>query len=123
MRKWSAVCASEKCTLYAHCIPLKSDNLIFRLEEFRGLTCFKIAHHPDAKDLWKCNLNHKKFLTRVGHQTNNTEETTPRAYNVQKSHPLYIKLREAYGLQSIQCAKGVGIQKDKVMKNLMKSKW
>ena len=94
--------------MYAHCIHLKSDNLIFHLEEFRGLTCFEIAHHPDSKDLWKCNLNHKKVLTQVGHQTNNTVETTPRAYNVQTSHPLYIKLREAYGLQSIQCAKGVG---------------
>ncbi|KAL3780338.1 hypothetical protein HJC23_008268 [Cyclotella cryptica] len=90
------------------CIPLKSDNLIFRLEEFRGLTCFEIAHHPDAKDLCKCNLNQKKFLTQMGHQTNNTKETIPRAYNVQTSHPLYIKLREVYRPQSIQHAKGVG---------------
>jgi hypothetical protein len=106
IRKWIARCASDKCTLYAHCIPVKSDNLIFRLEQFQGLTCFEIAHHPDTKGLWMCNLNHKKYLSQLGHQTNNTRETFPRAYNLQTSHPLYVKLREAYGLQSIQRGKG-----------------
>ncbi len=106
IRKWIALCASDKCTLYAHCIPLKSDNLIFHLEQFQGLTCFEIAHHPDTKGLWMCNLNHKKYLTQLGHQTNYTRETIPWADKVQTSHPLYVKLREAYGLQPIQRGKG-----------------
>ncbi len=57
-------CTSDGCTLYAHCIVIKSDNVIFQFPEFHGLSCFDIAHHPAAAGLWSCNCNpsHKVIL-------------------------------------------------------------
>ena len=110
--------------MYAHCNVVKSDNVIFRFPEFHGLSCFDIAHHPSAAGLWTSNPNHKVMLGRAqaderndtGSDTERSDESEddkgngrkklPRAYNVNTSHPLYICLRNEYGLNTISRVKG-----------------
>jgi len=124
MRKWIASCTSEGCTLYVHCIVVNSDNVIFLFPEFHGLSCFDIAHHPLAAGLWTSNPNHKTMLGRAQARARNDMECDvehsdqsdddngngrkklPRAYNVNTSHPLYIRLRNEYRLNAISRVKG-----------------
>ena len=54
-RKWLAACSDETCTLVVHQIGIDSDSFICKREEFQGLTCFQIAHHPLIGWLWSCN--------------------------------------------------------------------
>jgi hypothetical protein len=123
-RKWIASCSSEGCTLYAHCIVVKSDNVIFWFPEFHGLSCFDIAHHPLTAGLWTSNPNHKTMLGQTQARARNDMESDvehsgksdddngnerkklPRAYNVNTSHPLYIRLRNEYGLNAVSRVKG-----------------
>ena len=101
---------------------MQSDNIIFRFDEFQNKTCFEIAHSPEAGNLWSCNGDHKVFLTQIGNERRNNELESineeggqdcgnerkvkiPRAFNVRTSHPLYIRLREAYGLSPVSRVK------------------
>jgi hypothetical protein len=62
-KKWIVCCSNDNCMLYAHNIRVASDNFILKHPEFKGLTCFEIAHHhPLTNGLWACNLLHKQFL-------------------------------------------------------------
>ncbi|CAB9525639.1 unknown protein [Seminavis robusta] len=50
------------CKVPAHnCVPASSDREIHNLPQFKGKTCFEIAHSPDGLSLWpiRANLNHK----------------------------------------------------------------
>ncbi len=117
-------CTSGECTLYAHCIVIKSDNIMFRFPEFHGLSCFDIAHQPSAAGLWTSNPNHKVMLGRAqadernktGSDIEQSDESEddkgngrkklPCAYNVNTLHSLYIHLRNEYGRNTISRVKG-----------------
>ena len=120
-RKFIAACTSDECSLYAHCIKVQSDNIIFRFDEFQDKTCFEIAHSPEAENLWTCNGYHKVFLNQMGREKMNNDlknsdkdsdderkPKIPRAYSIRTSHPLYIRLREAYGLSPVSRVKSRG---------------
>ena len=81
------------------------------------MTCFEIAHSPEAKNLWSYNKEHKEFLKQMAQHGIVNDETNelgddassdearqlkiPRAFNVRTSHPLYLRLRDAYGLSPV----------------------
>ena len=110
--------------LYAHCIVIKSNNVIFRFPVFHGLSCFDIGHHPLAVGLWTSNPNHKVMLGRAQadvrndmgsdieqsdeseHDKGNGRKKLPHAYNVNTSRPLHICLRNEYRLNAISRVKG-----------------
>ena len=62
-RKWVVCCSNDDCTLYAHNVRVRSDGVIFKRQEFEGLSCYQIAHHPLMTGLWICNPLHKQFVT------------------------------------------------------------
>ncbi|CAB9517268.1 hypothetical protein SEMRO_845_G209950.1 [Seminavis robusta] len=51
------------CKVPAHnCVPADSPRQIHRLPQFKGKTCFEIAHTPDGLNMWpiRKNLDHKQ---------------------------------------------------------------
>jgi hypothetical protein len=44
----------DMCRVYAHTKESSLDYMIFQIEEFRGLTCFQILHHPKLEGLMDC---------------------------------------------------------------------
>ena len=130
-RKWLCGCDGNGCTLYAHHIRWPSTLFIHNMEPFQGLTCYEICHHPATKGLWKCNPKHAGFVARgsvqkSGQDSNEREmrrelfgeesgiedsnsdvgkvAAVPRAYNPCTGHPVFVTLREKYGLTAIRRA-------------------
>ena len=79
---WSAnhivAYSNESCHQHYHYVPINSNNYIFQVPQFKGMTCFKIAHHKSTDGLWSSNPNFK--------------------YSVMSLHPIYIRLQCKYGL-------------------------
>ncbi len=96
-RKWLTLCSDEACSIFAHHISIESDNFILKRDEFRGLTCYQIAHHPIMNGLWTTNQCSKS--------TNAAElrinKGKPRVREVNTSHAMMLSLRNNYGLGSI----------------------
>jgi len=86
-------CSNESCTLHAHSICVASNNFIFRHPKLIGLTCFKIAHHPNAEDLWKSNS--KFYYTSQNDQSRGRCQVID---SVRTDHSLYYYLHHKYGL-------------------------
>jgi hypothetical protein len=49
-------CTNESCRQHYHCVPVNSNNYIFQIPQFKGMTCFKIAHHKSTYGLWSSTL-------------------------------------------------------------------
>lgn len=96
-RKWLALCSDEACSIVAHHISIESDNLIFKRDEFLGLTCYQIAHHPIMNGLWTTNQCSKSINSaELGNK-----KRKPRVREVNTSHTMFLSLRNNYGLGSI----------------------
>ncbi len=95
-------CMQENCNLQAHSVAVNSDRFIFQIPDFKGMSCFEIAHHPQTTGLWISNPNFK--LKDYGIDTRQKHEK--RAYSVATSHPIYIQLRKCYGLDPKTRTKG-----------------
>lgn len=69
------------CNIDAHASLLPSSNrMIHTLPQFKGLTCFQIAHSPEGMDLWRRGQSLKG------------------SYKLDKKHAMYIELRQKHGL-------------------------
>jgi hypothetical protein len=90
-------CSNDNCRQHFHCVQVESSNYIFEMPQFEGLTCFEIAHHKSTNGLWSSNPNFKYKLRGVKETRKNDEK---RAYSVMTSHPIYLRLRRKYGLES-----------------------
>jgi hypothetical protein len=96
-RKWLASCSNEACSIVAHHICIDSDSFIFKRNEFQGLTCYQIAHHPIMSGLWNPNQSSKS--TNVAELGNNKRKPCVREVNT--SHTMFVSLCNDYGLGSI----------------------
>lgn len=90
-------CSNESCHQHFHCVKINSSNYIFEMTQFEGLTCFEIAHHKSTEGLWSSNPKYK-YKQRGARDMRKKDET--RAYSVMTSHPVYLRLRRKYGLDS-----------------------
>jgi hypothetical protein len=52
-------CTNISCCQHFHCAPVNSNNYIFQMKQFNGMTCFEIAHHKSTEGLWSSNPNFK----------------------------------------------------------------
>eukprot|EP00956_Cyclotella_meneghiniana_P008474 scaffold11429_cov48-Cyclotella_meneghiniana.AAC.4 len=107
-RKNIVGCSHEQCSLHFHSVPLNSDRFIFQMDNFRGLTCYQIAHHRSTVGLWKANpdFQYKQSSRTVSSRRDDTRRCREkRSYSVSTSHPVYIQLRTAYGLDIKQRSK------------------
>ena len=107
--KRSCICSDESCTLYAHYVDVSSSSssFIFQQPEFKGLTCFQIAHHDICKGLWACNIDHKHVINENGDE-DLSKKRRPRAWELKTSHVLFLKIRQLYGLNNISRQRTVG---------------
>jgi len=96
-RKWLASCSDADCSIVAHQISIESDNFIFKRDEFRGLTCYQIAHHPIMNRLWTT----KQCSKSTNADKLGNKKRRPRVREVNTSHIMFIFLRNKYGLGSI----------------------
>ena len=96
-RKWLVSCSDEACSIVAHHICIDSDSFIFKRDEFQGLTCYQIAHHPIVSGLWNPNQSTKSI--NVAELGNNKRK--PRVREVNTIHTMFVSLRNNYGLGSI----------------------
>jgi hypothetical protein len=85
------------CRQHFHCVPVNSNNYIFQMKQFNGMTCFKIAHYKSTEGLWSSNPNFK-YKQRGAQDTRKKDEK--RTYFVMTSHPIYLRLRREYGLDT-----------------------
>ncbi len=101
-RSCVAYCSDESCTLYAHYIDVSStsSSFIFQQPEFKGLTCFQIAHHNMSNGLWACNTDHR-LVINANEDEDLPKKKRPRAWRLQTSHALFSKIRQLYGLNTI----------------------
>ena len=83
------VCTNESCHQHFHCVQVNSNNYIFQMPQFEGMTCFEIAHHKSTVGLWTSNLNFK-YKQRGVHDTRKKNEK--RAYSVMTLHHIYTLL-------------------------------
>ena len=75
-------CAFPDCTLVCHVVRSSSNKrMIFDLPQFKDLNCFEIAHKLERDGLFSCHPDAVK--QKVG---------------VRTSHPVWLKLRELYGM-------------------------
>ena len=82
-------CTNKSCHQHFHCVQVNSNNYIFQMPQFKGMTCFEIAHHKSTVGLWTSNLNFK-YKQRGAHDMRKKNEK--HAYSVMTSHPIYIHL-------------------------------
>ena len=82
-------CSNKSCRQHFHCVHVNSNNYIFQMPQFEGMTCFEIAHHKSTVGLWTSNPNYK-YKQRGARDTRKKNEK--RAYSVMTSHPIYIHL-------------------------------
>ncbi len=78
-----------KCRITAHPTIPKKQRHIHSIDDFKGLTCFQIAHTQKGFEVWK----------------RNTDNTSGRAYNPQMTHPICQQVRGLHGLQAKQARK------------------
>ena len=52
-------CTNESCRQHYHCVPVNRNNYIFQIPQFKGMTCFEIAHHKSTDGLWYSNPKFK----------------------------------------------------------------
>ena len=71
-------CSAPQCKLHLHCVPQDTGRLLHQFPEFVGLSCFNIAHSKHCEGLFG-------FDSR-------------QQYPIRLSHPIWKKLRHAYGL-------------------------
>ena len=76
-------CSNASCCQHYHCVPINSNNYIFQIPQFKGMTCFKIAHHKNTDGLWSSNPNFK-YKQRGAPDTRKKNEK--QAYSVMTSH-------------------------------------
>ena len=104
-------CSNEPCKLYAHYINISSSSsiFIFQQPEFKGWTCFQIAHHHISNGLWACNTDHRLVINE-NEDEDLPKKRRPRAWGLKTSHALFSKIqkiRQLYGLNNISRQKSV----------------
>ncbi len=88
-------CSNESCHQHYHCVPVNSNNYIFQIPRFKGMTCFEIADHKSTDGLWYSNPNFK-YKQRGAKDTRKKIEK--HAYSVMTLYPIYIRLQRKSGL-------------------------
>jgi Transposase IS4 len=78
--------ACPKCKITAHSMVLAEPRKIHDLDEFKGMTCFQIAHTNQGYQIWKRVNDNKK-------------------YHPNMTHPICEKLRKVHGLEEKQARK------------------
>ena len=77
-------CSSDNCTLMCHIVRTESNRrMIFTLEQFQGMSCFEVGH----------------VLLREGFFNCNTDMDARQKVSVRTCHPIWVRLREIYGLK------------------------
>ena len=122
--KHMVVCTHASCSLHVHSDCIDSDKFIFFVLQFKGLSCFEIAHKNNTAGSWLPNPNfeykmpRKKWKGLTGKPRG--QKTVPKSsfssvhpphYSVSTSHPIYLLLCEKYGVDK----KGKGTLKDKLV--------
>ena len=57
-------CTHASCSLHADSVFINSDKFIFSLHQFKGLSCFEIAHYDNTAGLWVSNPNFEYKMMR-----------------------------------------------------------
>ncbi len=77
-------CAKEDCTLICHVVRTESNHrMIFSIDQFRGMSCFEIGHVLLNEGLFHCN----------------SDVDAKQRVSVRTGHPIWLRLREMYGMQ------------------------
>ena len=109
-------CKASDCQRCAHSVtPPGSDRYIHSLPMFEGMSCFQIMHSPQCKGLWtkSSDVGTKTTWTVPKKSSESQEELfgsdleldeemaerRAQTYAVKTSHPIYVTLRDSYGLQ------------------------
>ena len=88
-------CSNKSCHQHFHCVQVNSNNYIFQMPQFEGMTCFEIAQHESTAGLWISNPN---FKYKQCGAKDTRKKNEKRAYSVMTSHPMYIHLQRKYSL-------------------------
>jgi hypothetical protein len=80
---FSGLAACPKCKITAHGMLLANPRKIHELEEFNGLTCFKIVHTEIGYQVWQRTGDTKKYKPKM-------------------KHPICDQLRSLHGLDPVK---------------------
>ena len=78
----------QHCSITAPTIP--DTVVIFQDEDFHGLTCFQIAHHPLMSGLWSCNQACKGAIEVEAGDIQ--KQRKPHAREGNTSHTMFLSL-------------------------------